>query len=81
MAEENRPEYGKQYSLTGGHGQPCIANGNSWKESEVKKEVAEEEVEEEVEEEEDEYNPENYAGIEDYHEEEYREYISNKHKV
>ena len=32
----DRPEYGKQYSLTGGHGQPCILNGNSWKESEVK---------------------------------------------
>ena len=33
---EDRPEEGKQYSLTGGHGQPCIFNGNTWAESEVK---------------------------------------------
>lgn len=32
----DQPEYGKQYSLTGGHGQPSIAGGNTWAESEVK---------------------------------------------
>ena len=35
--EENKPEDGKVYSLTGAKGAPCIANGNTWKESEVKK--------------------------------------------
>ena len=34
--EENKPEYGKQYSLTGGKGQKCVMNGDSWKDSEVK---------------------------------------------
>lgn len=34
--KENRPEPGKQYALTGGKGQPSIAGGNTWKESEVK---------------------------------------------
>ena len=34
--EEDKPEEGKVYSLTGGPGQRCIANGNTWKESEVK---------------------------------------------
>ena len=29
------PEYGKQYRLTGGTGTPCVANGNTWAESEV----------------------------------------------
>lgn len=32
----NRPEYGKQYALTGATGDKCLSNGNSWKESEVK---------------------------------------------
>jgi len=32
----DKPEPGKIYSLTGGHGQPSIASGNTWKESEVK---------------------------------------------
>ena len=32
----NKPEPNKQYALTGGKGVPCIANGNSWEESEVK---------------------------------------------
>jgi len=32
---ENKPESGKQYALTGGSGEACIANGNSWAESEV----------------------------------------------
>lgn len=36
MSSEDRPEPGKQYSLTGGKGQKCIANGDSWAESEVK---------------------------------------------
>ena len=31
----DRPEPGKQYALTGGPGSRCIANGNSWSESEV----------------------------------------------
>ena len=34
--EEDKPEEGKVYSLTGGPGQRCIANGNTWKDSEVK---------------------------------------------
>jgi len=29
----NKPEYGKQYALTGKTGDKCIANGNTWKES------------------------------------------------
>ena len=33
---EDKPEAGKVYALTGGPGSRCIANGNSWKESEVK---------------------------------------------
>ena len=32
----NKPEENKVYALTGGTGQPCIANGNTWAESEVK---------------------------------------------
>ena len=31
----DRPIPGVQYSLTGGPGEPCIANGNSWAESRV----------------------------------------------
>jgi len=34
--QENKPEEGKVYALTGGRGTRCIANGNTWKESEVK---------------------------------------------
>ena len=34
--KENKPEDGKVYSLTGAKGTACIANGNTWKESEVK---------------------------------------------
>jgi len=33
---EDKPEEGKVYALTGGPGSRCIANGNSWAESEVK---------------------------------------------
>jgi hypothetical protein len=33
---EDKPEEGKQYLLIGGTDKPSIANGNSWKESEVK---------------------------------------------
>ena len=32
--EIDKPEPGKIYSLTGAPGVKCIANGNSWKESE-----------------------------------------------
>ena len=32
----DKPEEGKVYALTGGTGSRCIANGNTWKESEVK---------------------------------------------
>ena len=33
---KNEPEQDKQYKLTGGPGEKCIANGNTWQESEVK---------------------------------------------
>ena len=33
----NKPEPNKEYALTGKSSDACIANGNSWKESEVKK--------------------------------------------
>ena len=33
--ETDKPEEGKVYALTGGPGTACIANGNTWKESEV----------------------------------------------
>jgi len=32
----DKPEEGKVYALTGGTGSRCIANGNTWAESEVK---------------------------------------------
>ena len=35
LEKEDKPEAGKVYALTGGPGSRCIANGNSWKESEV----------------------------------------------
>ena len=41
IIEANKPEAGKVYALTGGPGARCIANGNSWKESEVKEPAAE----------------------------------------
>ena len=31
---EDEPEPGKEYKLTGGTGEACIANGSTWKESE-----------------------------------------------
>ena len=34
--ETDKPEDGKVYALTGATGTRCIANGNTWKESEVK---------------------------------------------
>ncbi len=37
VAQPDKPEEGKQYLLTGAPGQKCIANGNTWKESEIKK--------------------------------------------
>ena len=39
--KENKPESGKVYALTGGPGAKCIANGNTWSESEVKDELEE----------------------------------------
>jgi len=33
----DKPEPNKEYALTGKSGDACIANGSSWKESEVKK--------------------------------------------
>ena len=35
VEEANKPEEGKVYALTGGPKDKCIANGNTWKESEV----------------------------------------------
>ena len=32
----DKPEAGKIYALTGARGSRCIANGNTWAESEVK---------------------------------------------
>ena len=34
--DKGKPEYGKQYRLTGGPDTPAISNGNTWAESEVK---------------------------------------------
>ena len=34
--EVDKPEEGKVYALTGARGTRCIANGNTWKDSEVK---------------------------------------------
>jgi len=36
--KEDKPEPGKVYALTGGPGDSCIANGNTWAESLVKEE-------------------------------------------
>ena len=33
--KKDKPEPGKTYALTGARGSRCIANGNSWAESEV----------------------------------------------
>ena len=38
MKDKGKPEPNKVYALTGGHNDKCIANGNSWAESEVKDE-------------------------------------------
>ena len=38
-AEEDKPEAGKIYALTGDPGSKCIANGNSWAESAIGEEV------------------------------------------
>ena len=35
VVKEDKPEEGKVYALTGAPGARCIANGNTWKESEV----------------------------------------------
>ena len=42
VEEEDKPEPGKTYALTGARGSRCIANGNSWKESEVPASAAQE---------------------------------------
>ena len=34
VKKENRPEPGKQYALTGTKDDKCIANGDTWEESE-----------------------------------------------
>ena len=34
--EKDKPKEDKVYALTGARGTACIANGNTWKESEVK---------------------------------------------
>ena len=36
IEEANKPKEGKVYALTGARGSRCIANGNTWAESEVK---------------------------------------------
>ena len=36
--DKGKPEAGKIYALTGGHGTPSIASGNTWAESEIKDE-------------------------------------------
>ena len=36
---QDKPEEGKVYALTGGPGSRCIANGNTWAESEVTEEA------------------------------------------
>ena len=40
MPNKDKPEAGKTYALTGARGTRCIANGNSWAESEVQGEHA-----------------------------------------
>jgi hypothetical protein len=35
FVHEDKPEPGKQYSLTGGTGDKCIMNGFTWKESQI----------------------------------------------
>ncbi len=36
IKKTDKPKEDKVYALTGARGTPCIANGNTWKESEVK---------------------------------------------
>jgi hypothetical protein len=40
--QQDKPEEGKTYALTGGPGSRCIANGFSWKDSVVKEDGDEE---------------------------------------
>jgi hypothetical protein len=40
LEKEDKPEAGKVYALTGGPGSRCIANGDTWKESEVAQDPA-----------------------------------------
>ena len=39
LVKEDKPEAGKTYALTGARGTKCIANGNSWSESEVEEKI------------------------------------------
>jgi len=39
MTDKDKPEPGKLYALTGCPRSPCIANGNTWAESEVTEKV------------------------------------------
>lgn len=41
---EDKPEAGKIYALTGAAGSRCIANGNSWAESEVQEDQQQEKL-------------------------------------
>ena len=38
LEKRDEPQEGKQYMLTGTADDKCIANGNTWEESEVKQE-------------------------------------------
>ena len=40
LDKEDKPQAGKTYALTGARGTSCIANGNTWAESEVQGEHA-----------------------------------------
>ena len=44
IEEANKPEEGKVYALTGAPGSRCIANGNTWKESEVQEDQQQEKL-------------------------------------
>ena len=40
--KEDKPQAGKVYALTGARGSRCIANGDTWRDSEVKDPEAQE---------------------------------------
>ena len=37
MKKKEHPIAGRQYQLTGGTGEKCLSNGNTWEESDVMK--------------------------------------------